>query len=875
MRTIPKLALTRITSKKARSGVICGAILLTIVLFMTVVSISVNMVSGYSLMLRLASGTDYHGYFRTPTFNLSGEELRDIVRASDDIAEAAISSNVASYALAEADVNASYNALRAVETENDLQHFYTDITDGRFPSDDTEILVNPLYFPNVRVGDTVGLYYSQLGETAGQTAYAEFTVSGLMKSRSDAQLQVILRHSDTLTETYGFSEQYLNVYFLFENRVNLVGKLDKIVNETLADYKKDGIDVHAVLNSAYLETSVREALNPANIFLIVFSVAVVFLCSFLLIYNIYSIALTQDMQSLGLLGVIGTTHKQLRRMIALESLLLFAVTVPVGLVAGYFIGWKMLSPILFTSLGREGLTFEFSLWIPLLTLLLTLFTLLWSATRPLNKLKTMTPVATVDYSPMTDLPKRYVRRKNFTRRNTTPNAGRLARYSISRNRKKTVITALSMSLSVILFMLIATLCDYMIEYTESHLQFADYIVKAGYTYRYENGIEEYTRVLPADGGRGLPEETVTAAENSVYTEKLWKIRTVMMQIPTPEKARESLGVLRNEYKWFDSYPELTKAIDGTLDILTVGIPDELFPNILRTEKEAFGNDADGYVVWETELMTTVDEYNPYQLIWFDDGDFVTINGHRYPVRRSTAILPTMDILDYLNCSGHRAVMYVPESVFLEEFGEGLTFALLINAKEDCYDLLRNDLTALNDNFTPALDEASYERAQAERKAAGMTPQEILSYSVDIDGRMDGFDEMKATVGAIQTVGYSLASMIFLVGVLNIVNTSLSFVTERRREFAMLEAVGMTDRQLLRMLLAESLYSGGVAVLITVLVGFPLILLIINTAMEALVPLNWLSGVGMLGICIAVSLVSGTLVFRLTKSHAVVERIRVE
>ena len=153
--------------------------------------------------------------------------------------------------------------------------------------------------------------------------------------------------------------------------------------------------------------------------------------------------------------------------------------------------------------------------------------------------------------------------------------------------------------------------------------------------------------------------------------------------------------------------------------------------------------------------------------------------------------------------------------------------------------------------------------------------ETLSFSAGIDGRMDNFDQMKQTVLSIQTVGYSLAGMIFLIGALNIVNTALSSAAERRREFAMLEAVGMTDKQMMRMLLTESLYSGSVAVLITVCVGFPLIAIIINTAMNALVSLNWLSSVLMMAVCIAVSILSGMAVFRLTKSAAVVERIKVE
>ena len=78
--------------------------------------------------------------------------------------------------------------------------------------------------------------------------------------------------------------------------------------------------------------------------------------------------------------------------------------------------------------------------------------------------------------------------------------------------------------------------------------------------------------------------------------------------------------------------------------------------------------------------------------------------------------------------------------------------------------------------------------------------------------------------------------------------------------------------IIRMALAN---FGGAAVLITVGIGFPLIAIIINTAMNALVSLNWLSGVIMLAVCIAVSMLSGLAAFRLTKSAAVVERIKVE
>ena len=624
---IAKLALNRITSKKARSAVICAAILLTMVLFMTIVSISVNMVSGCSLMMRMASGTDYHGYLRGATFTLTGEELRDAARQSNDISEAAVSSNAAQYAMTEDAIHTSGDFIRAIECEKDLQHFYTDLVEGEFPDDDTEILVNPLYFPDAKVGDTIGLYYiSYTGERAC-TAYSEFTVSGIIKGRTDAQLNAVMRYSDTLEETYGFSSQYMNVYFMFDNSMNLTDKFDALVNETLAEYKLPEHEVHGVLNQAYLQSSISEALNPATIFLILFSAAVVFLCSFLLIYNVYSIALTQDMQALGLLNVIGMTYKQIRQMIVMQSMILFAWTLPVGLPAGYFIGWKLLSPLLFSSLAYEGLHFAFSPWIPLAAILLTVFTLLWSATRPLDKLKSLTPIATVEYSPAVDLPKRYVRNKNYIRKNVTPNAGRMARYTISRNRKKTVITALSMSLSVILFMLIATLCDYMVAYTESNLQYADYIVKLNHTYRIQGGTTETTMPYDADGGIGMSESYCEAVGNSVYTDEVFIIRTANTHTSTPRPARESLGYLRNEYKFFDSYPELKKALSGQLDILVVGIPDKLFGMIRISEGNNLGSGYEyGYAVYDGGKTAgiTDSEGKPYDLFYFQDGESVKL-----------------------------------------------------------------------------------------------------------------------------------------------------------------------------------------------------------------------------------------------------------
>lgn len=58
------------------------------------------------------------------------------------------------------------------------------------------------------------------------------------------------------------------------------------------------------------------------------------------------------------------------------------------------------------------------------------------------------------------------------------------------------------------------------------------------------------------------------------------------------------------------------------------------------------------------------------------------------------------------------------------------------------------------------------------------------------------------LGMIAAVGLGLAGMIGLIGILNFINVMLTGVAVRKREFAMMEAIGMTKRQLSWMLVAE-------------------------------------------------------------------------
>lgn len=866
MNTITKLALRRLKVRKTRSAVICVSILLMMILFMTVVSVSVNLFSGYSVMSRMASGTDYHGYIRADAFTLSAPELERIVSESDDIGKTAILWNASPYAESAGAVVRSYEFLRAVDTEDALGHFYIDITEGGFPEDDSGILVDPLFFPDAAVGDMITLFYIK---DTGYIDSAEFIVTGLINSRTDTKRSAVIRYSGTLADTYGFSPMHMNVYFSFQSDRGLSEKYDHLLNVTLNEYKRPDGDAFGNLNQAYFAAPSGES-NLANISLALFSAVTVFACSFLLIYNIYSIALAQDMRSFGLLGIVGATHGQIKRMIITESLILFALTSPVGLFAGYFIGWKLLTPLLFSALAEGGLTFEFSFLIPLLTVALTLFTLLWSAVRPLRKLRRMTPVSAVVYTPASDLPVRFVRKRNRAGKDRTPDVARMAGYRISRNRVRTIITALSVSVSVILFTLVSTLCDYITVLAESDLKLTDYIIKPYYTFSYEGETDNSSTPFFADSGIGIPDEYIQAVENSISVEKSYKIRTAMTTVPTPASAVGELRNISGGYPFFDYYPELGKALSGNLDILVVGIPDELFSEIQTADDKTLGNDRENSCVVSgganTRAIVNGDGAS-YGFTYFHDGDNVSIGGTTYSVIDSPVINPINKISGFINTSVYRSVLYMSESEFVRNFGDGQTYALLVDAKKDCYDLLRSDIDRLNGSFGVTFDEAAYERYRAEAMESGVAAIEVISYHAGITGRMDGLDRTRQTVFAIRTVGMSFAAMIFLIGALNTVNTALTSAVDRKRECAVLNAIGMTDRQMMAMILLESIYSGGAAVLISVLAGLPAILILTRAAMNSLVSPDWLRSGVMLLVCVAVSVASGIAAVRMMRSDS--------
>ena len=104
---------------------------------------------------------------------------------------------------------------------------------------------------------------------------------------------------------------------------------------------------------------------------------ITFVGSGIVIYSIFYISVASNIRNYGQLRTIGTTKRQIKKMVYREGKLLAAIGIPIGLIVGniigYFLipdGWCLLTTLCVT-IGVGLFTFIIVLDIPLLPAILT------------------------------------------------------------------------------------------------------------------------------------------------------------------------------------------------------------------------------------------------------------------------------------------------------------------------------------------------------------------------------------------------------------------------------------------------------------------------------------------------------------------------
>ena len=571
------------------------------------------------------------------------------------------------------------------------------------------------------------------------------------------------------------------------------------------------------VNWGYTSSQLGESIDVTTIAAIIAFLALVIFTGYLIIYNIFQISVTGDIRFYGLLKTIGVTPRQLKRIIRQQALFLCIVGIPVGLLLGYGVG-ASLTPVVMarTTFGVGVSTVSTSPLIFFASALFALITVLLSCSRPGKIASKVSPVEATKYTEIV---------KNKKKHRTTRGAKvhQMAFANLGRNKRKTVLVVISLSLSVVLLNILVTFTGgFDMEKYLAKQTCADFIVSSTDYFRYNQAESFITREQIGQ----LEENTNQSLSGCGYTmtgyrpigwltEEHWL--QDMMHYTSEENAKAMLKQQNRRGDLVEQSAMMEGLDESLFDKLTV-VEGDIFPLFQE------GTNAIAVVVSTDDYdnVSNLDFYPPVgstqTITYIDEGHYIdsrtgNLCDENTPAEYVQLQLSSSHDVDYTVC----AYVIVPYSMSSRHYSPGYSFVLPIEKLN--HDSMQESIPMFYLFDTP--DDIS--EASAENYLADLTADDLsgLMYEskATLRAEFESFQTMFLLLGGL------LCAIIGLIGILNFFNAIMTGILSRKREFAVLQAVGMTNKQLKAMLVYEGLFyalSSALSALVLSFVINPLV-----------------------------------------------------
>lgn len=494
------------------------------------------------------------------------------------------------------------------------------------------------------------------------------------------------------------------------------------------------------VNWGYTGARMSDIVDPMTVMAIAGVILLIVFTGYLIIYNVFQISVAGDIRFYGLLKTIGTTPRQLRRIIRLQALTLSAVGIPIGLVIGWPIGGQ-LTPVIVARLNGIMPMTSVSPWIFVVSAAFALLTVLISCRKPGRMAARVSPVEAVRY---TEGSSEKTRVKGRKARKVSPFT--MAWANLGRSKGKTVVTVLSLSLAVVLLTVTVNFAGgFDMDKYVSNFTASDFIV--------------------ANAGK-FQTSTLFSAEQAV-----------------PQSVIDDI----------DAQGGITDS--GVVYGQTSPVLEYVTEDWFRQNKQNF------YTPEEMDNLIRLTDKNEAGLL----ADGVQISG------MSDFALDHLTVLE-----GDLSALYEPGSRAIAAVYSEDDYG---NADMASHWARLGD-TGTSDVMYYAFDTTDETNAAMESFLADYT--ENVNPELDYESKATYAGEFESMRSMFLLLGGALSFIVGLVGVLNFFNAILTGIIARQRELAVLQAVGMTGRQLRAMLIWEGLLyalgAAGLALILTLTLG---------------------------------------------------------
>lgn len=470
--------------------------------------------------------------------------------------------------------------------------------------------------------------------------------------------------------------------------------------------------------------------------------------SVLVIYSVFYLSVVGKIREFGQYRTIGMTKKQIRRMLRLEGLLLTGIGAAIGIPLGWVIGYFLVP---------AGWAWGNSLMLAGVVLLANLITVQISLGKPAKMAASISPIEAAKFAGYQKGGSKGATKK--LHRRMTPFG--MALIGAANNKKKTLLTAISLGVGGVLFMVAASFIV--------SVNLEEY-ARAGLFRHGEFALSfDYNTAESTEGG-----QVAIQRENLFSKELVSQIQSIpgVKQVSCFGGASVTIAQgedIISEFVTGADREELgkMKLEDGVLDYDGLVQGDGILICGNEHLKEVYG--------WEYKIGDAVQ---------------ITFPGYGDGVAKTYTVQGMVDT-DYRKANP-AAGGYILAADSLREMtgGINLTTSIAIDTEPNLTEAVGKELEGIADN-NPMLSFGSLQHA--------MNEYEMMFQ---------------------QTFVLILGLALFIIGfsMLNLINTLITNIITRKREFSVLQSVGMSTRQLKSMIMGEGMALAVGNILITGILG---------------------------------------------------------
>lgn len=643
-------------------------------------------------------------------------------------------------------------------TKNALNLLPHELKKGKMPSKRGEAIVEQWVLDSAFKGKKIGDSIHFRNKT--------FVLVGILKNNSDNQFY---KKGALITKDDSNSESNRSLYVEVNQKANLRTAVDELKKLTKKNYVKE--NSHLLI----VEGAAKEGSPYKGVYSVVaIVIAIVLISTIAVIYNSFQISVVERIKQFGLLRAVGTTPKQIRKIVLKEATILACIGIPFGLFFGVVAIFGIDSS--FRMIGGDTVNvLRPSIDPPILigSGFIGFISVYLSALFPSILAGRISPLVAISSRNAITKEKIKKRKYDFVRKMVGFEAF-MALKNIKRNRKRYRITVFSIVISVTLFITFKSFMDMTMNVSPP-----------------PNASEDINFSLYFNKNSGMNDQTFHALKDLKDTQEIYKnydfsqINAYMDPKKEISAVKKIDGIYQNKNingaqktiinSSVDIYDEDSLKIakrdlkDGNLNSEKLNQED----GVILVEKDTIFNNKTGakYVGPVANLLVgdEIEIQYPDQNGKFDNQKLKKV--------KILAVLKDAPFQDSGNSSG---IMLITT----QKAAENLSGSKVI---------------------TPTGYSIKIKQLKNEARAEKSIQQVIAGKKeVNLVNNIDQNRRDKSNSLMIQILLYGFVIVVSLIGSVNIINTITTNILLRKGEFAALKSIGLTQKGLRKMIVVEGL-----------------------------------------------------------------------